>query len=709
MAKLRVSCWVAVSVVTLSGCLGDTTLDLSTAPTASMASGRTLPEAGVPPRVLAPPPDALPGACEGPAPLGFTGIRRLTRVEYDNTLRDLLGDDSQPSSAFPPDDPGLGFDNHAGLLKISALHVEKYEAAAVELIDRAWERDFVPGFSARFEAEDAVAANGVPSADGTMWRLTEDGSVGAPVTLDRDGQVTISVRAGAARAGSEFAKMVVRIDDGVVAQFTVDALPSSPKTYAASVQVPQGSHQVSAELVNHFKDLSNPDPDLRRRDLYVDWVEVQRSPWSSPTPVVRVCDPAAQGEAHCRAEILRSFASRAFRRPVGEEELGRWNAVATAAASAGADFDASVRHTLGAMLLSPHFLFRIEGGVDGTAESPLEGHALASRLSYLLWSSMPDETLTALAQSGELADPAVLWAQAERMLEDPKASAFVDNFAGQWLPLRALEDAQPDPTLHPHFDDALRVSAREETRRLFREVMNQDLPATMLLDADFTFVDARLAAHYGLPAPAAGEWVKVQWGSNSLRRGVLGHTSVLTATSYPDRTSPVKRGQWVLGQLLCEPPAPPPPGVENLETAVEGATMRERMAAHRTNPACAGCHALMDPIGLGLEQFDATGRDRQDDGEGAVIDPAGTLPDGRTFEGPVALAGLLADDPRVSACITTHLFSYASGRTPTAGDECAIAAVHEQASSQGGSMKDVLRALLRSRSFTHTSVEGEAP
>jgi hypothetical protein len=498
-------------------------------------------------------------------------LRRLNQIEYDNTVRDLLGTRLKASAGFPPDQAADGFDTVGSALTTSLSHLEAYEGAAEELI---------------------------------------------------------------------------------------------------------------AEL------FARPDNDPAR----------QR---------VLTCDSAVIG---CAREVLSGFADRAFRRPVTATEVDRLVQVAEEVATVNdADAEAGLMAALVAVLVSPQFLFRIERPANPTSSElqPLGDHELATRLSYLLWSSMPDDELRAAADAGELTrDPARVGEAAARMLADPKATSFFENFVGQWLLTRSLDTVEFNREVYPEFDPEIRESAAEETYRFARHLLEQDRPLSEFFTADYTFVDQRLADHYGLPVQApADDFVQASLAGTE-RAGILGQASFLMRVSAPDRTSPVKRGAMVLEALLCAPLPPPPPDVvAALETPPPGSgtTLRDILEQHRANPRCAGCHNLMDPIGLGLENFDAVGSYRTEE-NGSPIDASGTFLDGTSFSGAIELAGILAQDERFAPCVTRKLLTYAVGRPFALDDRAANAYVRQlslQISAEGtASFADWLSGVVSSDAFT---------
>ncbi|MEQ9408519.1 MAG: DUF1592 domain-containing protein [Fuerstiella sp.] len=372
---------------------------------------------------------------------------------------------------------------------------------------------------------------------------------------------------------------------------------------------------------------------------------------------------------------MTEFAERAFRRPVTPEEQDRLFQIMKFAWDQDSPPEVIFQTTIAAVLSSPHFLFRVER--DPTADDPdgirsLDGYELASRLSYFLWSSMPDEELFRLAGTGELTKPSVLQAQAMRMLADPKSRALIDNFGGQWLQLRDVARLQPDPELFPAFDDELRQAMRQETETFFEHLMREDRSVLEFLNADFTFVNERLAQHYGMTDVSGSQFRKVSLMNG--RRGVLTHASILLLTSNPTRTSPVKRGKWILDNMLGEPPPPPPPNVPELEAGAETlGSLREQMEQHRSNPACAVCHVKMDALGFGMENFDAIGMWRDRDGR-FKVDSSGELPGGQKFNGAAELMQILVEEQKGEflRCLSGKMLTYALGRGLVSYDRCAV-------------------------------------
>jgi hypothetical protein len=532
--------------------------------------------------------------------------------------------------------------------------------------------------------------------------LQKPGEVAVEINTPRETEVILRAQAYAQQAGSEPARMEFRIDGQPVQTFDVLApatatplprqrvfsltlLVAQPRVYEHRLKLPAGRHRFSAAFVNDFTDPANPNPNLTDRNLIIQSLEVANlsepvlTP-EKPEPIAQLFAGRTSTPADARA-ILEKFTRRAWRRPVEPAEIDRLMRLYDTARAHGDGFEAGVKLAFKAALVSPHFLF-VGSSLDGarspvgsplaptsrSAQAPtlrpelLDEFALASRLSYFLWSSMPDDELFALAERGQLRTN--LPAQVKRMIASPKSRALVENFAGQWLQTRSLETFAPDKQLFPEYDPVLRAAMQRETELFFEHVMRQDRSLFDFLTGDYTFVNARLAKLYGLPGITGDEFQQVSLAGTS-RRGVLTHASVLTLTSNPTRTSPVKRGKWVLENLLGTPPPPPPPDIPELDDKSRQltGTLRQQMAQHSTNATCASCHARMDPIGFGLENFNAIGGWRDKDG-GAPVDSTGELANGDKFAGAAELAALLAEKKRFEflRCLADRTLTYALGR-----------------------------------------------
>jgi hypothetical protein len=632
---------------------------------------------------------------------GNKRIHRLNRDQYDRTVRDLLLVDAAPAADFPADDVGYGFDNVADVLSTSPLLVEKLDDAAAALAELALAGGAVAQRST-FEAE--VLGSTVGRASGEEWNLFSNGQIVADVTLARAGTVTLRARAREQAAGPDRARMVFRFDGADVAAFDVVATAA---VYEHVLEASAGPHSFAVAFTNDF---FQPENNLDR-NLLVDYLEVETvndGAASAARDRILLCAPTDGDSAACARTIFESFLRRAYRRPAAAEEVQGLVAIVELALSEGEAFDDAVRLAVHAALLSPSFLYRVELDADpgSTAPHRLSAYELASRVSYFLWSSMPDDELLAKAEDGSLLDQDVFIAELDRMLLNDKSRALTEALAGQWLQTRSLDDAQPNPERFPDFTAAVRESMKKETAHFIDAFLRDDTrPLADMMDADFTFVDATLAAWYGLPFDAAAAddegFARVSL-AGSARGGLLTQGAFLTHTSYPLRTSPVRRGKWVLEQILCMPPDPPPPEVVGQFNEDENAgTVRERLEQHRSNPDCAACHTLMDPIGFGLERFDPTGRPRDTD-NGQVIDDSDIFFTGDLFHGSKELAALIKPLPELPSCVAQHLSTYATGRgfsVNEADDRCTIQDVAARATEAGGSFADIVRAVVTSDAF----------
>jgi hypothetical protein len=410
------------------------------------------------------------------------------------------------------------------------------------------------------------------------------------------------------------------------------------------------------------------------------------------------CDVAA-GKETCVATALSAFLPKAWRRPVQPEEVSRLVALFTSNLADGASSDEALGRVFQAALLAPQFLFRIEHNSGVAGVRPLDGYELASRLSYFLWSSMPDAGLTSAAASGALVDDAGLAAEVARLLGDARSASFAESFGSQWLTLRSLDNVHPDALVYPSFDEALRVAMREETMHFFSDIAAGKRPLAELLTTNSGYVNDRLAQHYGIAA--VGSQTPVFAPLPPERGGLLTQASILTVQAHPKESAPVLRGKWILNQLLCRDLPPPPPDVPQEPAAATGQTRRERLAAHRIEPVCKSCHDQMDPLGLALENYDGIGQYRSLD-NGAAIDPSGVLQDGTSFKTPQELAGLIAKDPALPRCVAQHLFTYGLGRAPRSDsnfDSAVVDATTKSFSDAGQLLPKLIEALVKSDAF----------
>lgn len=615
---------------------------------------------------------------------GAVTIRRLNRNEYRNTIRDLFGIEYDTQASFPTDESGYGFDNIGDVLSLPPMLLEKYLAAAEEISsqvimteDPALKR--IQKIKAdRFSTQgDAISL----VEDGT-WGFYREGQITAEHEFTQPGEYRLRLSGYGDQAGSELPRMGVGLDGKEIHVQPVRATSGQSETFDVTIQVTEaGRHKLSVSYLNNF----NSDGD---RNVYLSAFEVVGPlglpPEQYPEPHRRVLPrkPAKGEELAYAGEVLKAVARRAYRRPVSEAEVARLVRFVEMALQDKASFEEGIRLALQAVLVSPHFLYRWELDPEplGPGESrDLNPHEVASRLSYFLWSSMPDDELLNLADQGVLRDPKVLEVQIQRMLRDPKARALVRYFGGQWLQIRNLEGVEPDPSVFPGWSDALRDDMRQESDLFLWSIIQEDRSIRDLLDARYTFVNERLAKFYGIPGVEGEEFRRVDLPTESVRGGILTMGSVLTVTSFPTRTAPVLRGKWILEQILGTPPPPPPPNVPLLDTgeeAVRSATLRQRLELHRSKPDCMVCHQKMDPLGFALENFDAIGAWREKDGPNP-IDNAAELPDGRKVNGASGLKEVLGDNPDFPRAFASKLLTYALGRGLEAYDRRAIRNITE--------------------------------
>ena len=655
--------------------------------------------------------------CSKPDP-GRVTIRRLNRAEYNNTIRDLVGVDFQPAEDFPQDDVGYGFDNIGDVLSMPTILLEKYLTAADRIMAQAIVVDPVARAATnQFEATslDGTAPGG-PNEYG-MRQLAREGDVNLTFPFPREAEYLIRVRAYGEQAGPEPARMAVSVDGKEIKRFDVTAEQPAPEVYETRVSVAAGKRKIAAAYLNNYVNQKDPDPKNRDRNLVIDYIEVVTPADSKPQVLpeshrrIFICQPAPGAEARCARLILGQFMRRAYRRPVSPEEIERAAALADFAIREEKSFERGIQIALQGVLVSPHFLFR--GELQPEPNNPARTHpinefALASRLSYFLWSSMPDEELFAQAERGTLRRN--LDAQVRRMLRDAKARALVDNFAGQWLQIRNLKTLQPDKTEFPDFDEPLRAAMQKETELFFEAIIQEDRSILDFLDANYTFVNERLAWHYGIQGVKGESFQRVSLKGTS-RGGILNQASVLTITSNPTRTSPVKRGKWVLENLLASPPPPPPPDVPELKEtkeAVLSGSLRQRMEQHRENTLCASCHARMDPIGFGLENFDGIGAWRAQDA-GFLIDPAGKLVTGESFKGPADLRAILVRTKKDEfvRCLTEKMLTYALGRGLEYYDKCATDQIAKGLARHHYKFSSLILEVVKSPPFQTRRGEGE--
>ena len=666
-------------------------------------------------------------AAAKPDPGRTDTFRRLNRTEYHNAIRDLLALDIDVSSLLPSDDSSHGFDN-VTVGELSPTLLERYLSAAQKISRLAI------GGAVRAPGGDTIELPADLTQEQHFDELPFGTRGGAAVhyTFPLDAEYEIQLRLTRDRNEhveglKETHQVELTIDGERIQAFTAKPPPASAdqsivdKDFHLRVPVKAGSHELAATFIKKPSVLLETD-----RQPYQAHFNADRHPRIQPALYsisvtgpfnasgpgdtvsrqrIFVCHPQKASEQDaCAKRILSAVARRAWRGPVKDSELQvPLRFYREAREQAG--FEDGIEKALRAVLMSPRFLFRIEqdpAGIAPRTPYALSDLDLASRLSFFLWSSIPDDELLEIAIRGSLKQPAVLEKEVRRMLADPRSEALVNNFAEQWLYLRNLASVSPDARLFPDFDDNLRQAFRRETEMFFESIMREDRNVLDLLRANYTFVNERLAKHYGIPNVYGSRFRRVTFDEGDVRGGLLGQGSVLTVSSYATRTSPVIRGKWVLTNILGSPPPPPPPNVPPLKEEADSGkvlTMRERMAQHRANPACAGCHKLMDPIGFSLENYDAVGRWRAAEG-GVPVDAAGGLPDGSTFTGAAGLRLALLRNPELFVTTTTEkLLTYAIGRGVEDDDAPAVRGIVRAARGNDYRFSSLVLGIVNSTPF----------
>ena len=650
---------------------------------------------------------------------GRAAVHRLNRAEYSNAIRDLLAVDVKPGEWLPVDDSGYGFDNIADVLTTSPALLERYMSAA-----RRVSRLAIGDLTLK-PVEELYDAKRDPLKGSRNERLSDelpfDSRAGISVRhyFPVDAEYEFEIRfVGLVPTGDEAERYPYRVRVPVQAGLhsvgvtsprenlkNESEVPGRGAGPGARGAVPPVPYPVDLRLngrrVKRF-DFPGGSPEINRLIIGGPFNPTGRGTTASREKIF-VCRPAtAKEETGCARQILSTLARRAFRRPVGRADVEPLLAFYEKARP-GSDFDGAIQKALEALLVAPEFLFRVEQDpprAEAGKAYRVTDLELASRLSFFLWSSIPDDQLLALAERGRLKNPTVLQQQVRRMLADPRSDALIANFAGQWLHLRNVETATPDPFIFP-FDEFLRRAFLTETELFVASVFSDDRSLLDLLTADYTFVNERLAEHYGIPKVYGSQFRRVAV-TDPNRRGLLGKGSILTVTSYPNRTSVVLRGKWILENLLGTPPPPPPADVPELKAERNGKilTMREQMEAHRANPVCAACHARMDPIGFALENYDGVGKWRTEEA-GTPIDASGQLPDGTRFEGPAGLTEILLTKYREDfvRTATEKLLTYALGRGVEYYDNPTIRAISREAARDNYRVSSWILAIVNSTPF----------
>lgn len=635
-------------------------------------------------------------------------LHRLNRLEYNNTVRDLLATSLTPADNFPPDNVTLGFDNIAEGLTLTPTQMDLYATAARELASATLET--APRYAQRTGARGHATATGQAGvAFDWGWSMSRHGEgLSLPaIELAQDELLTVAILAGGDAVGEPTPEMGLLIDNVEVGHWIVTSLPTTPIVYTVQIPLAAGPHTVAISFPNG----ADQPADNIFNSLVVGYLDVASEATVVPAgrALVYTCEPAqAPVPDDCYREILTSFAVRAWRRPLTAAESDTLGNLWQQLRAAEGD-DIAVGLVVRAVLMSAKFLYRPSFAAADSDPAqgpvPLDDYVLASRLSYFLWSSMPDAPLFAAAADGSLRSEDGLRDQVARMLADPKAAGLRRGFASQWLATRALALHAPDPATFPDFDEPLRAAMIAEAELFFGDFMVNGRPIGDMMTPDFAYLNDRLAQHYHLPLPGTQTPIRSELPDGS-RRGLLMQGAWLTANSASNRSSPVARGRWILEQLLCVSIPAPPPDIPPLMPPAEGQTQREMLAQHRQNPVCAGCHDLLDPAGLGMEGYDGIGAER-DLENGHSVDVSGAIPPGTPFSGSGELALLLEDDPRFVECLTDKLFTYALGRQKTIPDIAHRKTIHAALPEQGGTLDGLIELIVTSPAFRMRSEKAQ--
>ena len=637
---------------------------------------------------------------------GRVTARRLNRNEYRNTVRDLLAVDFRADKDFPTDDSGYGFDNIADILTISPVLMEKYLNAAESIASRALGADPLPKKPIETTYELKTK---------TIRRL-DFSTVEASHRVDFDGEYVVRFGFPGERAANAKPVTMGFFMDGVLLKtIEVETKPSGLVYFnpfsdgEIRTYLPEGDHVFRAQFLNDefIKTITDP------KDAYSDKKNkfIGSMTFVGPFPSkvekasrkkILICDVKTGGNA-CVEKILSNLAHHAYRRPVTKAEVAGLMKFVGMAKAQGQSTEQGIQLALEAMLVSPQFLFRIEkdpNPLDAAKVHPVSDTELASRLSYFLWSSMPDDELLGLAETGKLHDQAVLDAQVKRMMTDAKASAFAANFAGQWLEIRNLDSIKPDAEKFPLWTPELKDAMRTETSLFFQHVLSENRPISDFLNAKYTFANEMLAKFYGIEGVKGPDFRRIDLKTEE-RGGVLTQASVLAVSSYPSRTSPTIRGRYILNNILGTPPPPPPPDVPALDDSKVGSdvSLRKQLEAHRANAVCASCHAKMDVLGFGLENYDAIGKWRTMDGK-FPIDVGGTMPGGKSFKSAAEMRTVLMDSlPQVSRCLVEKIMTYALGRGMQTFDNKTIDEINRKVAADGYHFQTMVYEVVRSLPF----------
>jgi hypothetical protein len=673
-----------------------------------------------------------------------TKVHRLNRAEYANSIRDLLGVEANLEELLPSDGGDFGFDNIAEVLTTSPMLLERYLTVALRVADYAIGNPDAVVSAATFKIPVEVTQDyhleGLPlgtrggmkvthyfPADGEyvfagrLVRGVEEGLFGIEgheipheFLVLVDGEVVFTGSVGGPELHAlSLAEGINVAQDAVEERMTSQAIAVSAGPHEVVFtwkERPAVSQDVWEPALRASLEAHNPSGKPRLETGFIEGPYNVTGVSETPTRArIFTCRPQSEAEAPaCAKQIVSSLARRAFRRPITDDDLAAALQFYTAERESGGNFDQGIHAALARILVSPWFLFRVESespDVPAGSVHPISDYELASRLSFFLWSSIPDEELLAIAEQERLREPEVLEAQVRRMIADRRADALIENFTGQWLQLRALDvKVKPDLLLFPDFDDNLRQAFRRETEMLFGHVLRADRPVHELITADYTFANERLARHYGFEGVYGARFRRVEV-TDPNRQGLLGHGSLLSLTSVASRTSPIIRGKFITTELWNNPPPTPPddvPGLEESAPKDRPSTVREQLELHRANPTCAACHNNIDPVGFALENFDAVGRWREHTREGLPIDSAGILGDGTPVDGPVSLRQALLEDPNVFAgTVTEKLMIYALGRGLEPGDRPVVRSILRNAADADYTLTSIILGIVDSFPFQH--------
>ena len=637
---------------------------------------------------------------------GHVVIRRMNRIEYQNTIHDLLGIDIDTSSILPPDDSGFGFDNIGSVLTISPAHIEKYLHTAELALDKAL---VIGPMRAPVKKFDPRKFGGDGRRDESGVYLFTSGTVRVNPTVNHPGEYRLHLIASAQQAGDEPAFIDVRQNGKLIKRVKVANDFGDEKTFTVNIKLNKGRNDLTLTFPNDFYDPKARDRNRRDRNLMIHAVRLEgptNFKYEKPKSHQLIFTPRKDGvsdQLYART-VLTDFARKAFRRAVRSEEISRYLKLVARISKKQKSLELGIEGALQAILVSPSFLF-IGADESITAKnknSPtlISEHTLASRISYFLWSSMPDETLLNLADQGKLR--ANLDQQVIRMLKDDRAKQMIHHFSGQWLQLRDLAVITPDPKRFHTFTTSLRNDMRTETEMLVDHILRSNRSLMDFLNADYSFINERLAHHYVMVGVKGSHFRKVDL-VNTHRRGILTHASLLTITSQPTRTSAVLRGKFILENILDITPPPPPPNLPTLEDQkdhAKGLTLREQLAMHREKTACAGCHNLMDPVGLAFEHYDAIGRFREFD-NGRAIDASGKLVTGEPLKNAESLRKVISEKKfdEFVRCLTSKMMTYALGRGVTRYDRLFIEKILRDLQKNDYSSQTLILGIIHSTPF----------